>query len=117
MGREDDLFGVERARADIAVDDAEGAEGKDGPAGISDDVSLGVGQGVESACERPPTSPPRLSVRRCEIPELVCRLVETPFPASRGPPGPSIGPGGRLDTYLSASPPRFAWAGRRFRSR
>ena len=35
MGREDDLLGVKRARADIAVNDAEGAEREHRPAGIA----------------------------------------------------------------------------------
>ena len=48
MGREDDLLGVQRARADVAVDDAQRAEREHGLAGVGDDVSLGVGQGLEA---------------------------------------------------------------------
>ena len=52
MGREDHLLGVERARADIAVDDAQGAEREHGLAGIGDYVSPGVGQGLKAPANR-----------------------------------------------------------------
>ena len=37
---EDDLLRIQRARADVAVDDAEGAEREHGAAGVRDDVAL-----------------------------------------------------------------------------
>ena len=48
VGREDDLLGVQRARTDVAVDDAEGAKCEHGLAGVGDYVPLGVLQRFES---------------------------------------------------------------------
>ena len=48
MGREDDLLGVQRARPDVAVDDAEGAKCEHGLAGVGDYVPLGVLQRFEA---------------------------------------------------------------------
>src|SRR5215208_4397119 len=48
VGREDDLLGVQRARPDVAVDDAEGAKCEHELAGVSDYVPLGVLQRFEA---------------------------------------------------------------------
>src|SRR5262245_21620603 len=48
VGREDDLLGVQWARPDVAVDDAESAEREHGLAGVGDYVPPGVLQRFEA---------------------------------------------------------------------
>ena len=45
---EDDLLGVQRTGADVAVHDAERAQRQHGPTGVRDDVPIGIGQGLEA---------------------------------------------------------------------
>ena len=74
----DRLLGVEGARADVAVDDPEGAEGQDRLARVGDDVAVDVLEGLE-----PPAGLLRLllvgALRRRPVAELVRGLVERPL--------------------------------------
>src|SRR3981081_2022208 len=95
MGAEDDLLGIERAGADVPVHDAERAQGEDRPPGMSDDVALVVGRGLQRGGR-----PGRLRGRgwgwaHRPVPELVCRFVKAPAHAGSRGAALAVAPAGR----------------------
>ena len=92
---EDRLLGVEGARADVAIDDPEGAEGQDRLAGVGDDVAVDVLEGLE-----PPAGLLRLllvgALRRRPVAKLVRGLVERPLLGAVAAANAVAGPNGNL---------------------
>ena len=69
---EDDLLGVERARPDVAVDDAEGSQREHDAASVRDDVALGIG----AAAGDVHSARGGLRLGHMPVPQLVRGLVD-----------------------------------------